>query len=88
MILLIQGLEDVEYKNKAGKDVSGLTVYGVITEEDYPRPKLTGQRTFEQYFSGKRSCDYETGQEYELKFVVKKFNGEYHAYPDDLVLVD
>lgn len=88
MIILIQGLEDVEYKNASGREVKGVTVYGIVTEEDEDRPKLTGHRVFEQFFTGRASSDYSVGQEYELKFVIKKFKGEYHAYPDSLELVE
>lgn len=88
MIILIQGLEDVAYKNASGRDVKGVTVYGIVTEEDEEREKLTGNRTFEQFFTGRSSADYSVGQEYSLKFVIKKFKGEYHAYPDSLELVD
>lgn len=87
MIILIQGLEDIQYKNASGRDVSGVTVYGIITEEDEDRPKLTGNRTFEQFFSGRSSSQFKTGSEYELKFSIRKFKGEYHAYPDDLILI-
>ena len=88
MVILIQGLEDVEYKNASGREVKGVTVYGIVTEEDEDRPKLTGHRVFEQFFTGRASSDYSVGQEYELKFVIKKFKGEYHAYPDSLELVE
>lgn len=85
MKILTFGTVDINYKNKEGRQITGVEVHAIVTEPDEEDNRLNGNRTFEQFFSSQNLKEpIEINQEYTVVFVTRKFNGTYQALPHHL----
>lgn len=88
MKILVVGKKFVDYEKKDGSGRStGYEIKGIITEPDDQDENLEGNDVFSEYMRDPSALTAEINQEYEVIFTMRKFKGEYKAYPGKLVKV-